>query len=51
MNPASTFKLATLILKDYPVSYIYVASVKNLTEFEAKLLFKSNSSESEREIA
>jgi hypothetical protein len=33
-----------------PVSYIYAESVKNLTEFEALLLYKCNSIEIEIEV-
>jgi hypothetical protein len=50
INAASTYKLATLILKDYPVIYIYAVSVEILTEFEAFLLYNSNSIESDIEV-
>lgn len=50
INAASTYKLATLILKDYPVSYIYAGNVENLTEFEDFLLYNSNSVESDIEV-
>ena len=39
-----------MTVKDYPVRYIYAGSVKNLTEFEALLVYNSNSIESELEV-
>jgi len=50
INATSTNKLAKLILKDCPVSYVYAGSVNILTEFEAFLLYNSNYFESEIEV-